>query len=318
MRKPFAVASTAVLLAAGTLFAPAAAAAEVKTVTVGDRPTALDVNSETGMIYVANTDSGTVSVVEGASNLVVATIGVGGSPSDVAVNDETKRVYVASPVTGTITVIDGESNTIAGVIAAGPATSTVDVDETANVVIAGSSKGGAVAFVDGVSNTLQTTVPGKVHTLVSGRVDPGRRFAYFTSEWTGSVEVLDTVSRSFVAVVRVGPGPAGLDLHEATNTLYVANSGVNHLSVVDCALKNEKAIIGLKSAASTVAVHERSGTVYANGGPNGLVKIENGKPEVSGELSLGVNPGDVEVDQRTRIVYATDPLNDKIFAITGF
>ena len=54
------------------------------------------VNPTTNRIYVANETSNNVSVIDGATNTVVATVTVGVAPSGVAVNPTTNRIYVAN------------------------------------------------------------------------------------------------------------------------------------------------------------------------------------------------------------------------------
>ena len=55
-----------------------------------------------------NDSSGTVSVIDGASNTVAATVSVGSDPLAVAVNAVTGQVYVANESSGTVSVIDGQ------------------------------------------------------------------------------------------------------------------------------------------------------------------------------------------------------------------
>jgi YVTN family beta-propeller protein len=58
-----------------------AAIAVVATPGVGASPIAIAVNPVTNMVYVANFDGNTVSVIDGTTNTVVATPGVGGGPA---------------------------------------------------------------------------------------------------------------------------------------------------------------------------------------------------------------------------------------------
>jgi DNA-binding beta-propeller fold protein YncE len=58
--------------------------------------------------------------------------------------------------------------------------------------------------------------------------------------------------------------------------------------------------------------------VYTNGGQNGLSRVDGEAGVLSGELSLGVNPGDVAVDQRTHAVYVTDPLHGTVSIVRDF
>ena len=52
------------------------------------------------------TDSNNVSVIDGASNTVVATVAVGSNPYGVAVNPNTNRIYVANYGDDTVSVIE--------------------------------------------------------------------------------------------------------------------------------------------------------------------------------------------------------------------
>ena len=71
---------------------------------MGYYPYGVAVNSVTNRIYVANqcgsdptcASDGTVSVIDGASNTVIATVTVGSRPYGVAVNSVTNQIYVAN------------------------------------------------------------------------------------------------------------------------------------------------------------------------------------------------------------------------------
>jgi YVTN family beta-propeller protein len=297
---------------------PAAEAAQAVPVAVGDRPLAIAVNSVTGGVYVANTNAATVSVLDGRRKSLLATVPAGQRPSAVAVNESTNRIYVASPVSGSVTVIDGATNKAIDTLAGGQSASVLGVDEAVNRIYVGSATSGKVTVLDGVSSTVLGTVDGPGSGFSGVSVDSGRRLAYFSSLYTDTVEVLDTNAGKFVASIKVGHAPAGLAVQRTTNTLYVSNSGIHHLSVVDGTARAERKTILLRSEASSTAVREGTNTVYSNGGPDGIVKIDGAKGEISGELPLGVNPGDVAVDQRTGTVFVTDPLHDLVSVITDF
>ena len=66
-----------------------------------------------------NPRTDTLSVVDGASNAVVATVPLGTWPVGVAVNPRTNRIYVANDNTNNVSVIDGASNTVVAAVAIG-------------------------------------------------------------------------------------------------------------------------------------------------------------------------------------------------------
>lgn len=79
-------------------------------------PSALAVNPDTNMVYIANSFSGTISVLNGSNNKIISEgIKVGSSPQDIVVNSNTDKVYVANSLSNSITVIskqDSNSNNL--------------------------------------------------------------------------------------------------------------------------------------------------------------------------------------------------------------
>ena len=67
------------------------------------------VNTVTNQIFVANTGSTTVTVVDGLTNAPM-TVSVGTTPGVMAVNEVTNQVFVANPGANTVTVIDAANN----------------------------------------------------------------------------------------------------------------------------------------------------------------------------------------------------------------
>ncbi len=82
----------------------------ISTVDVGDRPSALAFNPSNNNIYVANTNSNDVSVIESSTNTVVSTVDVGDGPSALAFNPSNNNIYVTNPVSDDVSVIQTTSS----------------------------------------------------------------------------------------------------------------------------------------------------------------------------------------------------------------
>ena len=78
----------------------------ISTVDVGERPSALAFNPSNNNIYVANTNSNNVSVIESSSNTVISTVDVGERPSALAFNPSNNNIYVTNPVSDDVSVIE--------------------------------------------------------------------------------------------------------------------------------------------------------------------------------------------------------------------
>ena len=109
-------------------------------------------NPATDRIYVANRHDGTVSVIDGASNTVIATIPVGERPFAIVVNPTTDRVYVANRNDGTVSVI--------ATVRVGAFPLGVGVNSSTNRVYvwANLQEDGTVRVIDGASNAVIATI----------------------------------------------------------------------------------------------------------------------------------------------------------------
>ena len=77
---------------------------------------------EAGYVYVVNEDGDTVSVINPASNTVIATIPVGINPIGVAVSPtgpEAGDIYVANGASDTVSVINPATNAVTSTINVG-------------------------------------------------------------------------------------------------------------------------------------------------------------------------------------------------------
>ena len=72
---------------------------------VGQDPQGIAVNPVTGTVYVANFDSGTVSLISATANRVTSTMTVGKGPAGVAVDPLIATAYVTCIDSYTVSVI---------------------------------------------------------------------------------------------------------------------------------------------------------------------------------------------------------------------
>ncbi|HWD06474.1 MAG TPA: YncE family protein [Amycolatopsis sp.] len=304
--------------AATAVLAGPARAAQVRVVDVGGALTAVAVNPVTGLVYVTDANSGTVAVIDPTAARVTTRITVGGKPSDVAVDSAAGRVYVANPPAGTVIALDALSHRTVSVIGAGTGASALAVDPAANAVYAVSDSTGTLAILDTISLTTTRIVPAPKPALAGVALDTGRRLAYCTSPTTDTVEIYDLDAGKFTGSAGVGASPTGVAVHQASGTVFVANSAIHHMSIVDPVSRTESKTVLLGSEASSIALHQGTETVYTNGGQNGLSRVDGKTGTLTGDLSLGVNPGDVAVDERTRTVYVTDPVHGTVCVVHNF
>jgi YVTN family beta-propeller protein len=86
---------------------------------VGEFPHALEFNPSNNNIYVANRDSGTVSVIDSTNNTLLENVAVGTEPIALEFNPSNNNIYVANVVSNSVSMIESMNNTVANTIDVG-------------------------------------------------------------------------------------------------------------------------------------------------------------------------------------------------------
>jgi YVTN family beta-propeller protein len=294
------VAST--LSASATALSPYVAT----TVRVGSSPTGVAVNPATGLVYVSNYDSNTVSVISESSDSVVATIPVGLSPNGVAFDPVTNEVWVANESSFTLSVISTTSNTVINTVSVGAG------NEPYGVAI--DTSDGYVYNTDWntseVSVTDDRTVPPTGVAAISVGIDPyglavnsSTNNVYVAESQAGRVAIINgtTVTGSLSA----GTKTDGVAVDPSTNSLFVSNYTAGTIDKFDTATNTLVSSIDPGSEPAGLAVDPGNQTVWAAAEGARLIQA----PESFGtysEIAAGTNPLGVAVDTSTHLAFVTD------------
>ena len=293
------------LLALAVAFVPLPARAQtlVSTVPTGFMPVALAINSVTNKIYVANTNSNTVTVIDGATNSAV-TVPVGWAPQAVAVDSAINKIYVANANSNTVTVIDGTNN----------ATSTVEVggeplaiaaNPVTNKIYVSNYHGNSVTIIDGTTNSTLTVAVGSYPEALA--INQITNQVYVVNCGGGNVTIIDGATNSTFAVA-VGAAPEALAINQQTNKVYVANYTSNNLTVID-GVTRLTTTVSVGQGPSAVSVNPVTNQIYvANEQAGSVTIIDAATLSVINTIPVGGNPSAVQVDPVTNKAYVTNYL----------
>jgi len=155
-------------------------------------PEGVAVDPITNRVYVANFEpAGSVWVIDGRTNTLVATVPVGDSPFSIAVNLLTRRVYAANAGDNTISVIDERSNTVIANVPGGGF--HVAVDELRNRIYScsiGRYGFNLLSIINGKNNGVLETITLAGAYCGGLAVDSFRNRIYVTDDNTDSVIVI--------------------------------------------------------------------------------------------------------------------------------
>ncbi|MGV0873602.1 beta-propeller fold lactonase family protein [Mycolicibacterium sp. XJ879] len=222
---------------------------------VGVNPSGVVIGPD-GRMFVANTGSGTVSVINTATGQRIDAsptsssmdIRVGAAPSALALSPDGKRLYVANTASGTVSVVDTVTYMR---VDANPSALSMDIKVgAAPIALAFGSDGRlhvanrgskSVSVINTTTNTLVDTNPNAagVQSISVGSspsalaASPDGRL-YVANRASNTVSVINTANFSVTATVAVGKQPSSVALG-ADGKVYVANTGSNTVSVINAA-----------------------------------------------------------------------------------
>jgi YVTN family beta-propeller protein len=160
---------------------------------------------------VANTTASSLSVIDTATNTVVATVPVGRGPQGVAVNPAGSLVYVTNNGSNTISIIDTATNEVTATVPVGVGPFGVAVNPAGSRVYVTSRVNNTVSVLDTATNRVIATVP--VGNSPQGvAVNPAGTLVYVANRNQNTVSIIDTVSNTVVETVNVGTNPVAFGI----------------------------------------------------------------------------------------------------------
>ena len=280
-------------------------------VRVGKEPESITVNPDTNRIYVANSGSGTVSVIDGATDKVLATVPVGDLPYAIAANRQTNKVYVSRTFGSDTVIIDGKTNTATSVQAgAGDAVGAESLDENTYLInyenpqvtvfdgahnqiskieaanhlwavavspatkrIYTASAGDAtVTVIDATSHTTKSMNAGEIPCAIAADFSSGRVFV--ANYASNNVTVLDGVSNAVLGTVNVNPHPQAIAIDSSNHKVYVASAHAGTTTVLDGTNNSALGTVKTGRAPFAIAVNPKSHTAIAVGLDGDLTVID--------------------------------------------
>jgi YVTN family beta-propeller protein len=274
-------------------------------VTVGAEPVSIAVNTVNGRAYIANAGDGTVTVIDGGSDAVVATVPVGSHPYSVAVNSATGKVYITHTFGDQLSILDGTDNNATD-LKIGSTDLIAINSHTGAIYLLG--YGGAVKALDGASQEFNELPIGK------------HGWALTTNDVTGDIYVARIESAdlavikpdsSNLTILSAGEIPCAIAVNSEANQLFVANYGDNSVSVIDGATGRKTATVRVGRHPKAIAFDANRNLVYVANTSDGTVTvIDAANNSAVATLPAGKNPYALaEVPGSSRL-YVANETND--------
>lgn len=315
------LAAAGLIVAAGAVSAratPAPPTAVIATLATESQPSSVVVNTTTGEVYVANEASGTITVIDGATNSVAGPpIQVGGRPLGMAFNPQTGLLYVSDPVSRTVSVVDVKTRSVVGppiMVGVNP----VDIEFNATngnlyVVNAGD---GTLTVIDGDTN-LVIGPPVMLNAYIRAvAINPDNGDMFVVNHFDDAVSVVDSATNTVIGTpIRVGNLPVDIEFNTENGHIYVLNYFDGSVSVIDSetyvVIGEPLAVGGLPMRA---AFNPHDGKIYLTDASGGLAVID-GDTVVDIRIPTGDNPYGIAASPLYGTLYVSQPSKDSLLVV---
>jgi YVTN family beta-propeller protein/VCBS repeat-containing protein len=243
-------------------------------------------------IYVANTGSNTISVIDANTNAALGVVGsVGRSPTQLALSPDGSVLYVVNRDTANVAAISTVSGALVGSISVGGSPQGVAVGSNGTRLYVSNSAGNTVTVLNTATGvTVATVKVGTAPTTMT--VSPDGTRVYVANRTSGTVSAINVATNTVVATIAVGSSPAALASNSAGTRLYVTNSGSNSVSVVNTTTSTSIATIAVRSQPSGIAVSRDGSLVYVANGDSTLSVIDTKtNTKITGTLPIPAAAG---------------------------
>ena len=261
--------------------APAASVHEPRvtaTVPVGETPGFVVISPDGRRAMIANQAAGMITVLDTATNEVIATIPVpAGPPQYLSFSPNGERVYVS---------IWDQARTVA-----------------------------AVGVLDTTTNAIVATIPVRTRPYLSAVTPDGQRL-YVPNHDSGTISVIDTVTNAVTTEIKVAPNPHWVEMSSDGTRAYVANHESNLVSVVDTNDNSILAEVPVQTSPHSLAVHPtRPLVANVNYDAASVTAIDTGTDRVVATIPVGKNPQDITWAPDGRHAYVVNTSDNTVSVI---
>lgn len=243
--------------------------------------------------YVADLGTGSVHVIDTASNSDIATISTTKPIGGFDVNQTSGKAYGLDLGNGTpgtnMHVFDSATNTEIANIAVGVNVQDIRVDSSTNrAYITDFTQG--LKVLDLTNNTVIKTIA--VNNYPHGiAVDSPSGLVYVTQVEGDTVSIVDVESGSILSSISVGTTPQWVALNSTRTKAYVTNEGSGSVSIIDTTSRTVTGTIPVGTNPYYIVIDPITGFAYvSNTGSNTVSVINTNTDTLVNTISVGTSP----------------------------
>ncbi len=280
-------------------------------------PTDIAVNPETNKIYVVNSDSDSISVIDGKNDKVTANVQIGENPTGIAVNPETNKIYTANSKSDTVSVINGSINKVDATISGFdfPQDIAMDVESNTIYVANGGEQFSDISVINGLTNTISDnySTHGEAAHI---SFDHETHKIYVTYFFYYFVTVIDSDTGQEILNFPVEGPLEDIVVNPATGIIY--STYLDSLLVIDAESGDILNKITLGRDLGHLAFNPATNKIYViDSSSNYLSVVDAETLNLETTINIGEQSGGLAIDSSTNTIYVSNSNHNNVLLIDG-
>lgn len=193
---------------------------------------AFSVDPTTGRLYIPNSGTGQIQVVNGSSHTYVTNVTIGLSPDGILYDPSSGDLYVTEPYTAAVSLVNGSTQGLAGTVQTGRWASQITLCPSADRVAITNSGAGTVSLLNATTNALVATT--RVGVQPASTVWDSLDGDLFVADLgNDNVTVLNGTTGAVVTTISGFHSPQLFALDPANREVYVVGPFGGPVSVIN-------------------------------------------------------------------------------------
>ncbi len=300
----------------------------IGTIPVGDAPSKIAVNPINGFIYVSNSGSNSVNIIDPSTQSVVEGVPVGVQPTGLAflTTNYYNYLYVAISSSDTVSVIYTPTNRVVANIPVGngPVNVLVTPLQRETHVFVANFNSSTLSEIDPSTNTVKNTIslPDCIQPF-GLTFNPHDNYIYIACSGSNNVYVMDIFGNR-ISLIDVDDNPLDITVNPFNGFVYVSNMKSNNISVLDPSeFPNIADTININSPtfvdSSPLGITFNPNNRYlyvSNWGTATVSVIDSAINEIVDTISVGSKPYGVNYNPENGLIYVANSNSDSISIIS--
>lgn len=268
----------------------------VKVIPVGNSPRGIVISPDGTKVYVANSGSDSISVLETITNEVTDTIflGLGVGPEGLAITPDGRIMISANKVSNNISLIKLDTYRIIKHISVGLSPSRVAVSPWGDRAFVTNSRSDDLMIIDLMAKRVVSSIPTRPKPVGVKSSPSGDEIFVLCQD----SDILQVVDSEVVSSLPTNKGPIDMVLDRRRGRIYVANAKSNDVCILIESMNMKEATIPVGKSPNALALDDTRRLLYVVNQGDGTVSIiDLVKERVVDTIRAGIKPWGIVLDR---------------------